>query len=84
MAAVDAIGLRELRQRASELVRRAEAGEVVTVTVSGRPAVRLVPVVDRQPWRSFEEIAELFTGPSDPAWATDRNLFDDRVLERHR
>jgi len=81
---MDAIGLRELRQRASELVRRAEAGEVVTVTVSGRPAVRLVPVVERQPWRSFEEIAELFEGPADPGWTRDRALFDDRLQQRRR
>ena len=31
------IGLRELRHKASELVRRAEAGEHLTVTVAGRP-----------------------------------------------
>ena len=31
---VDAIGLRELRQNASELIRRVEAGESLTVTVA--------------------------------------------------
>ena len=40
---VDAIGLRELRQNASELIRRVEAGDSLTVTVAGRPAALLVP-----------------------------------------
>lgn len=69
------VGLRELRQQASELVRRAEAGESITVTVSGRPAARLVPV-DRNNWRRFSEVAELFAGPADTDWQRDRALID--------
>jgi prevent-host-death family protein len=69
------IGLRELRQQASELVRRAEGGESITVTVSGRPAARLVPA-ERNVWRRYSEIAELFAGPGDPEWAQDRHLLD--------
>jgi len=67
------VGLRELRQQASELVRRAEAGESITVTVSGRPAARLVPA-DRNTWRRFSEVAELFAGPADANWQRDREL----------
>lgn len=67
------VGLRELRQQASELVRRAEAGESITVTVSGRPAARLVPA-DRNTWRRFSEVAELFAGPADADWQRDREL----------
>jgi len=69
------VGLRELRQQASELVRRAEAGESITVTVSGRPAARLVPA-DRNNWRRFSEVAELFAGPADADWQRDRALID--------
>ena len=69
------IGLRELRQQASDLVRRAEAGESITVTVSGRPAARLVPA-ERNRWRVFGDIAELFAGPGDSAWRDDRELLD--------
>ncbi|WP_375424006.1 type II toxin-antitoxin system Phd/YefM family antitoxin [uncultured Friedmanniella sp.] len=36
-----------MRQNASDLVRRVEAGEVVEITVAGRPAARLVPVAPR-------------------------------------
>lgn len=69
------MGLRELRQQASDLVRRAEHGETITVTVSGRPAARLVPA-DRNTWRRFEDLAELFAGPADPTWERDRDLLD--------
>jgi len=69
------VGLRELRQNASELVRRVEGGETITVTVSGRVAARLVPAGRRQ-WRRFDEIGEIFAGPADPNWSRDRDLID--------
>lgn len=39
-----AIGVRELRQRASEWLRRVEAGETIEVHNRGRPVALLVPV----------------------------------------
>lgn len=69
------VGLRELRQRASELVRCAEEGEVYTVTVSGRPAALLGPAGPGV-WRRFEDLAELFGGTPDPAWVNDRERLD--------
>lgn len=74
------IGLRELRQQASELVRRVEAGEEVTITVAGRPSARLVPVVPRA-WRTWEDIGELFHGPADPAWPADRDGIDGELAD---
>lgn len=38
------IGIRELRQNASEYVRAAESGEVIEVTDRGRPVARLAPL----------------------------------------
>ncbi len=38
------VGIRELRQRASELLRRVEAGEVFEVTDRGRPVAVLGPL----------------------------------------
>jgi prevent-host-death family protein len=38
------IGLRELRQRASELLRRVEAGDSIEITTRGRPVAILVPL----------------------------------------
>lgn len=74
------VGLRELRQQASELVRRAEAGEEVTITVSGRPSARLVPVAPRT-WRSYGEVADVFRGPADPDWEADRERIDHRLRD---
>jgi prevent-host-death family protein len=47
---VESIGLRELRQHASEFIRRAEEGEELVVTVSGRPAAVLGPAAPTR-WR---------------------------------
>lgn len=74
------VGLRELRQQASELVRRAEAGEEVTITVAGRPSVRLVPV-SRRAWRTYDEVSDVFRGPADPDWETDRDLVDQALRD---
>lgn len=68
--------MRELRQQASDLVRRVESGEAITVTVSGRPAARLVPIEPRV-WRPAAELAGLFAGPGDDDWVADRERLDD-------
>ena len=65
------IGIRELRQRASEVLRRVEAGETVEVTDRGRPVALLTPVPEADglerlrtdgdatpPQASFETLAE--------------------------
>ncbi len=70
------VGLREMRQNASDLVRRAEAGERVTITVAGRAAAVLGPITPRA-WRPWAELADLFRGPIDADWAADRDLLDD-------
>lgn len=74
------VGLREMRQNASELVRRAQAGEQVTITVAGRPAAILGPVSPRA-WRHWNELQAIFTGPTDPDWAEDRRRLDDTVSD---
>ncbi|MBK8460893.1 MAG: type II toxin-antitoxin system Phd/YefM family antitoxin [Micropruina sp.] len=74
------VGLRELRQDASDLVRRVQAGEEITITVSGRPSARLIPAVATQ-WRSWGDIADLFRGPDDDDWELDRQLLDDGLRD---
>lgn len=73
---MEEVGLREVRQNASELVRRAQAGERVTITVSGRPAAQLGPV-ETQSWVSWAAVADAFAGPGDPDWQADRDRLDD-------
>lgn len=74
------MGLRELRQQASELLRRVEAGEEVTITVAGRPSARLVAVTPRA-WRSWNDVADLFSGPADPSWEQDRDLTAQEIQD---
>jgi prevent-host-death family protein len=74
------VGLRELRQHASELVRRVEAGEEVTITVAGRPGARLVPVRPRA-WRTYDEVADLFAGRPDPDWDADRDRIGQQLRD---
>lgn len=38
------IGIRSLKQNASEVVRQAAAGDVITITDRGTPVARLVPL----------------------------------------
>lgn len=77
---MDTVGLRELRQDASELVRRVEAGGEVLITVAGRPSARLVPVAERT-WRPWEQLSDLFAGPADPGWPDQRDQLDDEVVD---
>jgi prevent-host-death family protein len=41
---MNSAGVRELRQNASELLRRVEAGESIEITDRGRPVAVLVPL----------------------------------------
>lgn len=74
------VGLRELRQDASELVRRVEAGEEIEITVSGRLAARLVPAKPKQ-WLKWGDIADAFRGGPDPDWDSDRRQIDQSVVD---
>jgi prevent-host-death family protein len=43
------VGIRELRQRASELLRRVERGETIEITDRGRPVAVLSPLPEGSP-----------------------------------
>lgn len=77
---MEEVGLREMRQNASDLVRRAEAGERVTITVSGRPAAMIGPVASGA-WRHWGEIADIFSTAVDEEWAGDRDRIDHSLQD---
>jgi prevent-host-death family protein len=77
---VTTTGLRELRQQASDLVRQAEAGETIIVTVNGRQVAQLGPV-RRHQWRHATEIGAIFAGPTDADWVADRDLIDNTITD---
>ncbi len=75
---MESVGLRELRQDASELIRRVETGELIDITVAGRLAARIVPVTPKR-WQTWDAIAGLFHGPHDPNWQSDQALIDQSI-----
>jgi prevent-host-death family protein len=73
-------GLRELRQQASELVRRVEDGETIVVTVSGRAVAHLAPIPPAR-WRAWVDIVDVFAGRTDGECSTDRDRVDQGALD---
>jgi prevent-host-death family protein len=61
------VGVRELRQRASELLRRVEAGETIEITDRGRPVALLAPLPDEGPLERLRAAGEVEAGRQD--WA---------------
>jgi prevent-host-death family protein len=58
-------GIRELRQRASELLRRVEAGETIEITDRGRPVAVLAPLPDQRPINRLRATGDLVSSGSD-------------------
>ena len=50
------VASRELRNHTHEVLQRVEAGEELTVTVSGRPIARLLPLPRRRPYLTATEL----------------------------
>ena len=50
------VGIRALKQNASEVVARVEAGEEITVTNRGRPVARIVPHLSKPRRSRIEEM----------------------------
>lgn len=69
------IAQKELRNNAGEVLRRAEAGEQITITVSGRPVAQIGPIRDRQ-WVDTADLTELWRVLPDPTLARDLEAFD--------
>ena len=71
---VPTIRQKELRNSIGEILRRAEAGEEFTITVSGRPVAQLGPRRPR-PWVNSEVLEELWKLPVDPDYMRDIENF---------
>lgn len=65
---------KELRNNVGEVLRRAQSGEQITVTVSGRPVAQLGPIRSRQ-WVDTRDLAALWDLPADPTLARDLEAF---------
>lgn len=61
------VGVRELRQRASELLRRVAGGETIEITDRGRPVALLAPIPETGPLERLRAAGELSTPRGDLA-----------------
>jgi prevent-host-death family protein len=61
---------KELRNNVGKVLRRAEDGEELTITVSGRPVARLGPAHGAR-WISSNRLGELWSEPVDPTFGKD-------------
>lgn len=61
---------KELRNSVGDVLRRAESGEQITITVSGRPVAQLGPIRSRQ-WVDTRDLGALWELPVDPTLARD-------------
>jgi prevent-host-death family protein len=59
------VGVRELRQRASELLRRVEAGESIEITDRGRPVAVLAPLPERSAYERLRASGDLVPASQD-------------------
>jgi prevent-host-death family protein len=53
------VGVRQLRQQASELLRRVEGGETIEITDRGRPVAILAPLPDQSPLQRLKATGDL-------------------------
>src|SRR3954449_8707733 len=71
---------KKLRNEIGEILRRAEAGEKFTITVSGRPVAELGPVRKRA-WVDSSVLDELAKLPVDENLANDIREFDIKLRD---
>ncbi|MGD0386810.1 MAG: type II toxin-antitoxin system prevent-host-death family antitoxin [Solirubrobacteraceae bacterium] len=71
---------KELRNNVGEVLRRAEAGELFTITVSGRPVAELGPAA-RRTWVSGPALAAVFETPAPGTLAADLQRFPGALAD---
>ncbi len=74
----DSISVRELRNTVSEVLRRVEAGEHLTVTVDRRPVAEIVPLRRHRRVPATEAFGIASRHPADRGLLEDaRGIFSD-------
>lgn len=83
-------GVRELRQRASDLLRRVATGETIEITDRGRPVAVLAPLPDEGPSARLRASGDIVSSRLDldslpaPLQLDDGQEPPSRALERLR
>lgn len=71
-AGMKRVGVRELKQNASRVVKQVAQGGSVVVTVNGRDAVMMTPLDDQHRWVPSSEAMKLWESiGGDPEWAKE-------------
>jgi len=84
------VGVRELRQRASSLLRLVENGETVEVTDRGRPVALLTPIPEGSPLERMRAAGDIEPATADlddlpePLVLPPETELPSRMLERLR
>lgn len=84
------VGVRELRQRASGLLRLVEQGETVEITDHGRPVALLTPIPEGSPLERMRAAGDVEAATADlddlpePLVLSTEVELPSRVLERLR
>ncbi len=73
------VGVRELRQRASELLRWVEQGETIEITDRGRPVAHLSPLPSGSPLEQLRAAGEVDPASGDLAALPDPLVLADDV-----
>lgn len=72
---------KELRNNVGEVLRRAQSGELITITVSGRPIAQLGPIRSRQ-WVDTADLQDLWDlPPADRTLGRDLEGFDANLRD---
>jgi prevent-host-death family protein len=71
---------KELRNHVGEVLRRAEGGEELTVTVAGRPVAELGPI-RRAHWIPSSRLARLWALPPDPSLEKDLERMGGEMVD---
>jgi prevent-host-death family protein len=77
---VTTIPQKELRNNIADVLRRAEAGELFTITVAGRPVAELGPTRRRR-WLSGPALELVWQTPAPRALAQDLQLLDAELRD---
>jgi prevent-host-death family protein len=79
------IGVRDLRNRTSQVIDAVRAGERVTLTVHGEPIADIVPHEERRRWISGAQVrAELGEQAADPGLKRDLDeIYADVFTDLH-
>ena len=80
LRAVTTIPQKELRNQVSEVLRRVEAGETLTVTVAGREVAELSPV-RRHRWVRGSALDRVWRGPAPRDLERDIAMIDTSVID---